>query len=68
MSIGTFYSIAEKVGFNKILEILLKDCWGLHKGYLGAACGCWNSGREPLTWKVCLIYLYWQVKNVLFVV
>jgi len=38
-----------------ILEVLLKDCWGLHKGCLGATYGSQNSGWEPLLWDVAAI-------------
>jgi len=33
---------------HKILKVLLKDCWGSHKGCWGTACGCQNSGWELL--------------------
>jgi len=42
-SVDTFWIIAEQNVLHKILELLLKDCWGPHKGCLGAACGSQNS-------------------------
>jgi len=43
-SIDMFYFIAEQSLLHKILEVLLKVCWELHKGCLRAAYGSWNHG------------------------
>jgi len=42
------YFIAERSLLHKIFEVSLEDCWGPHKGCLGAACSSQNSGWEPL--------------------
>ena len=39
---------AERSLLHKILDVLLKDCWGPHKLWLRGACGSQNSGWEPL--------------------
>ena len=36
-----------------ILNVLLKECWGPHKGCLGAECGPQNRSWEPL------VYMNW---------
>jgi len=46
---NTFCFIAERSLLHKILDVLLKDCWGPHKGCLGAECGPQNRGWEPLS-------------------
>jgi len=45
-----------------MLKILLKHCWGLHKGCLGAAWGSQNSSWEPLSWRVASSksWLHWS--------
>jgi len=42
--VDTFCFIAERSLLHKILEVLLKDCRGPHKGCLGDACGSQNGG------------------------
>jgi len=43
-----FCFITERGLLHKISEVLLKDCWGPHKGCLGAACSSQKSGWQPL--------------------
>ena len=49
----TFGFTAERRLLHEILDVLLKVCWGVHKGCLGAECGPQNRGQEPL------IYMNW---------
>jgi len=41
-----FYSRTKS--FTQIIKGVIEDCWGPHKGCLGAAFGSQNSGWEPL--------------------
>jgi len=38
---------------HKILDVFMKDCWGPHKGCLGAECGPQNRDWKPL------VYMNW---------
>ena len=46
----TFCFTAERSLLHKISDVSLKDCWGPHKGCLGAECGPQNRGWEPLVY------------------
>ena len=52
-SIHTFCFIAERSLLHKMLNVLLKDCSGSHKGCLGAEYGPQNRAWEPL------VYMNW---------
>jgi len=43
-----FWLIAERSLLHEIFEVLLKDCWGPHKGCFGAARGSRDRGWELL--------------------
>jgi len=45
-----FCFIGEQIMLHKILKVLLKECWELHKGCLGAACGSYSCCWEPLVY------------------
>ena len=50
IQVYTFCFTTERCLLHKILDVLLKDCWGPHKGCLGAECRPQNRSWEPLVY------------------